>query len=148
MDDPNLDVKPDDILVLQNAGPTGAPGMPEAGAIPIPRKLAGVKDMVRISDARMSGTSFGTVVLHVSPESASGGALGLVRNGDRIELSVDRRQLNLLVDEKELAARRTQASVGRPAPARGYERLYLESVQQAHLGADFDILRHESLQSR
>ena len=146
VDDPNLDVKPDDILVLQNAGPTGAPGMPEAGALPIPKKLAGVKDMVRISDARMSGTAFGTVVLHVSPESAAGGALGLVRNGDRIELSVDTRRLDLLVDEKELARRRGEAPARRAAPARGYERLYLESVQQAHVGADFDFLRHESLQ--
>jgi dihydroxy-acid dehydratase len=140
VDDPNLDVKPDDILVLQNGGPLGAPGMPEAGALPIPKKLAGVKDMVRISDARMSGTAFGTVVLHVSPESAAGGPLGLVRSGDRIELSVDRRQLNLLVDEKELARRRTEV---RPIekPPRGYERLYLDHVQQAHLGCDFDFLR-------
>jgi dihydroxy-acid dehydratase len=144
IDDPDLDVKPDDILVLQNGGPIGAPGMPEAGALPIPKKLAGVKDMVRISDARMSGTAFGTVVLHVSPEAAAGGPLGLVRSGDRIELSVDRRQLNLLVDERELERRRAGI---RPAarPARGYERLYQDHVQQAHLGCDFDFLRHESL---
>jgi dihydroxy-acid dehydratase len=140
IDDPDLDVKPDDILVLQNGGPIGAPGMPEAGALPIPKKLAGVKDMVRISDARMSGTAFGTVVLHVSPESAAGGPLGLVRSGDRIELRVDRRELNLLVDDRELARRRTEA---RPVekPPRGYERLYLDHVQQAHLGCDFDFLR-------
>jgi dihydroxy-acid dehydratase len=144
VDAPDLDVKPDDILVLQNAGPIGAPGMPEAGALPIPKKLAGVKDMVRISDARMSGTAFGTVVLHVSPEAAAGGALGLVRTGDRIELSVDRRELNLLVDEKELARRRAEFKP-REKPARGYERLYLDHVQQAHLGCDFDFLRHESL---
>jgi dihydroxy-acid dehydratase len=144
IDDPDLDVRPDDILVLQNGGPLGAPGMPEAGALPIPKKLAGVKDMVRISDARMSGTAFGTVVLHVSPEAAAGGPLGLVRTGDRIELSVDRRRLDLLVDERELARRRAEFKP--PAlPPRGYERLYLEHVQQAHLGCDFDFLRHESL---
>ncbi|MBI3854635.1 MAG: dihydroxy-acid dehydratase [Planctomycetes bacterium] len=144
VDDPDLDVKPDDILVLQNGGPLGAPGMPEAGALPIPRKLSGLKDMVRISDARMSGTAFGTVVLHVSPEAAAGGPLGLVRGGDRIELSVDRRQLNLLVDDRELARRRAELRP-RVKPARGYERLYLDHVQQAHLGCDFDFLRHESL---
>jgi dihydroxy-acid dehydratase len=145
IDGPNLDVKPDDILVLQNAGPIGGPGMPEAGALPIPKKLTGVKDMVRISDARMSGTAFGTVVLHVSPEAAAGGPLGLVRSGDRIELSVDKRQLNVLVDAKELDARRTQQKPARPRPDRGYERLYFDHVQQAHLGCDFDFLRHPSL---
>jgi dihydroxy-acid dehydratase len=144
IDSPDLDVKADDILVLQNGGPLGAPGMPEAGALPIPKKLTGLKDMVRISDARMSGTAFGTVVLHVSPEAAAGGPLGLVRSGDRIELSVDRRQLNLLVDERELARRRSEFRPP-PKPARGYERLYLDHVQQAHLGCDFDFLRHESL---
>ena len=116
--------------------------MPEAGALPIPKKLAGVKDMVRVSDARMSGTAFGTVVLHVSPESAAGGPLGLVRSGDRIELSVDRRQLNLLVDPKELEKRKAPS---RPRPERGYDRLYFDHVQQAHLGCDFDFLRPESL---
>ncbi|OGO51695.1 MAG: dihydroxy-acid dehydratase [Chloroflexi bacterium RBG_16_68_14] len=146
IDDPDLDVRPDDFLVLQHAGPVGAPGMPEAGYLPIPRKLAGVKDMVRISDARMSGTAFGTVVLHVSPEAAVGGPLGLVRDGDLIELSVEKRQLNLLVAEDELRARRAGQAPSRPPPARGYERLYCESVQQAHLGADFAFLRHESLQ--
>ncbi len=146
VDDPDLDVRPDDFLVLQNAGPVGAPGMPEAGMLPIPKKLAGVKDMVRISDARMSGTAFGTVVLHVSPEAAAGGPLGLVRSGDRIELSADRRLINLLVDDRELA-RRAAERRPRPKPARGYERLYLDHVQQAHLGCDFDFLRHESLQS-
>jgi dihydroxy-acid dehydratase len=147
IDDPDLDVQPDDILVLQNAGPVGAPGMPEAGYLPIPRKLTGVKDMVRISDARMSGTAFGTVVLHVSPESAIGGPLGLVRNGDVIELSVARRQLNLLVSDAELERRRAEwTPTIRHAP-RGYEKLFLDSVQQAHLGADFDFLRHESLQT-
>jgi dihydroxy-acid dehydratase len=118
--------------------------MPEAGALPIPKKLAGVKDMVRISDARMSGTAFGTVVLHVAPEAAAGGPLALVRNGDRIELSVDRRRLDLLVDDAELARRRATLSPP-PIPARGYDRLYAQHVQQAHLGCDFDFLRHESL---
>jgi dihydroxy-acid dehydratase len=145
IDDPQLDVRPEDILVLKNAGPIGGPGMPEAGAIPIPKKLSGLKDMVRISDARMSGTAFGTVVLHVSPEAAAGGPLGLVQTGDRIELSVHRRELNLLVDESELARRRALQTPARPPPSRGYERLYFDHVQQAHLGCDFDFLRPESL---
>jgi dihydroxy-acid dehydratase len=146
VDDPNLDVTPDDFLVLQNAGPLGGPGMPEAGYLPIPKKLAGVKDMVRISDARMSGTAFGTIVLHVSPEAAAGGPLGLVRHGDLIELSVDKRQLNLLVSDEELAARRAAQPPPDPLPPRGYERLYFQTIQQAHLGADFDFLRHELLE--
>ena len=145
VDDPDLDVTPDDFLVLQNAGPIGGPGMPEAGYLPIPKKLTGVKDMVRISDARMSGTAFGTIVLHVSPEAAVGGPLGLVRDGDMIELSVDKRELNLLVDDQELEARRAALPPRQPAPARGYERLYFQSIQQAHLGMDFDFLRHEGL---
>jgi dihydroxy-acid dehydratase len=145
VDDPNLDVTADDFLVLQNAGPLGGPGMPEAGYLPIPKKLAGVKDMVRISDARMSGTAFGTIVLHVSPEAAAGGPLGLVRHGDLIELSVDKRQLNLLVSDEELAARRAAQPPPDPLPPRGYERLYFQTIQQAHLGADFDFLRHELL---
>jgi dihydroxy-acid dehydratase len=144
VDAPDLDVTPADILVLQNAGPLGGPGMPEAGALPIPRKLSGVKDMVRISDARMSGTAFGTVVLHVSPEAAAGGPLALVRNGDRIALSVDERRLDLLVDDAELSRRRVALSPP-PVPVRGYARLYAQHVQQAHLGCDFDFLRHESL---
>jgi dihydroxy-acid dehydratase len=142
IDDPDLDVAPDDVIVLQNAGPKGAPGMPEAGYVPIPRKLLqhGVKDMVRISDARMSGTAFGTIVLHVSPESAIGGPLGLVRDGDRITLDTAGRRLNLLVDETELAARRKNL----PPPAsgegrRGYERLYFETVTQAERGCDFSF---------
>jgi len=146
VDDPNLDVTPDDFLMLQNAGPLGGPGMPEAGYLPIPKKLAGVKDMVRISDARMSGTAFGTIVLHVSPEAAAGGPLGLVRHGDLIELSVDKRQLNLLVSDEELAARRAAQPPPDPLPPRGYERLYFQTIQQAHLGADFDFLRHELLE--
>ena len=144
VDSPDLDVAPDDILVLRQAGPLGGPGMPEAGALPIPKKLAGVTDMVRISDARMSGTAFGTVILHVSPEAAAGGPLALVRNGDRITLSVDDRRLDLLVDDTELERRRA-AFTPPPIPGRGYDRLYARHVQQAHLGCDFDFLRHESL---
>ncbi|MFN8998550.1 MAG: dihydroxy-acid dehydratase [Betaproteobacteria bacterium] len=142
IDDPALDVNADDFLVLQNAGPRSRSGMPEAGYLPIPRKLAqaGVKDMVRISDARMSGTAYGTVVLHVSPDSASGGPLAFVRNGDRIRLSVRERRLDLLVDEAELARRR--AGFAPPTLAeRGYRRLYADHVLQADQGADFDFLR-------
>ncbi|MEM7029429.1 MAG: IlvD/Edd family dehydratase [Chloroflexota bacterium] len=145
VDDPDLDVTPDDFLVLQNAGPIGGPGMPEAGYLPIPKKLKGVKDMVRISDARMSGTAFGTIVLHISPEAAVGGPLSLVRHGDMIELSVDKRSLNLLVDDEELARRKATQSERPPLPARGYERLYHQTIQQAHLGVDFDFLQHETL---
>ncbi|MFN9391255.1 MAG: dihydroxy-acid dehydratase, partial [Betaproteobacteria bacterium] len=142
IDDPALDVNADDFLVLQNAGPRSRSGMPEAGYLPIPRKLAqaGVKDMVRISDARKSGTAYGTVVLHVSPDSASGGPLAFVRNGDRIRLSVRERRLDLLVDEAELARRR--AGFAPPTLAeRGYRRLYADHVLQADQGADFDFLR-------
>jgi dihydroxy-acid dehydratase len=143
IDDPDLDVTPDSFLVLQNAGPLGAPGMPEAGYLPIPKKLAGVKDMVRISDARMSGTAFGTVVLHVSPEAAAGGTLGIVRTGDQIELSAERRALNLLVDDDELGRRRAElAGAPRAQAPRGYDYLYQRHCQQAHLGVDFDFLRH------
>ncbi len=140
VDSPDLDVTADDFLVLQNAGPIGAPGMPEAGYLPIPRKLQGVTDMVRISDARMSGTAFGSIVLHVTPEAAIGGPLALVRNGDLIELSVDKREINLLVDEGELERRRA-AFTPPPLPARGYERLYAQHVDQASTGMDFDFLR-------
>jgi dihydroxy-acid dehydratase len=147
VDDDALDVKAEDILVLQNAGPKGAPGMPEAGYIPIPRKLAqaGVKDMVRISDARMSGTAFGAIVLHVTPESAIGGPLALVRNGDCIRLDVPARRLDLLVDEAELTQRRKDwaAPPEREEDARGYRRLFLETVQQADQGCDFDFLAPE-----
>jgi dihydroxy-acid dehydratase len=141
IDDPDLDVTPDDVLVLQNAGPIGA-GMPEAGYLPIPAKLAraGVKDMVRISDARMSGTAFGTVILHVSPECAIGGPLGLVRSGDRIRVSVHERRLDVLAPDRELESRRPQAARP-PLPSRGYARLYAQSVLGAELGCDFDFLR-------
>jgi dihydroxy-acid dehydratase len=142
IDRDDLDVTVDSVLVLQNAGPLGGPGMPEWGMLPIPRKLLlqGVRDMVRISDARMSGTSYGTCVLHVSPESFVGGPLALVRDGDLISLDVPNRTLNLLVDEAELAARR--ASWSRPPVhySRGYGALYSERVTQAHEGCDFDFL--------
>ncbi|MEA2981810.1 MAG: hypothetical protein QOF09_3633 [Alphaproteobacteria bacterium] len=144
IDDPNLDVTPQTVMVLRNAGPIGAPGMPEAGALPIPKKLGskGLKDMVRLSDARMSGTAFGTVVLHVSPEAAAGGPLALVRDGDRIALDTKGRKLNLKVDAAELAKRRAQWKP--PAhPKRGYLRLYTERVTQAEHGCDFDFLAGE-----
>ncbi|MCB1510194.1 MAG: dihydroxy-acid dehydratase, partial [Hyphomicrobiaceae bacterium] len=140
IDDPDLDVTADDFLVLQNAGPKSDHAMPEAGFLPIPKKLLaqGVKDMVRISDARMSGTAYGTIVLHVAPESAAGGPLALVRNGDRIRLSVANQTIDLLVDEAELAARRavlgtTEGATGK----RGYDRMFRDSVLQAPEGCDF-----------
>jgi dihydroxy-acid dehydratase len=122
--------------------------MPEAGYIPIPRKLArsGVKDMVRISDGRMSGTAFGTIVLHVTPEAAIGGPLAYVRNGDRIRLSLSRREISLLVSEAELKARELAAPVKRPVAGRGYRKLFLQTVTQADQGVDFDFLRSASLQ--
>ena len=140
LDDPALDVDAACVLVLRYAGPKGAPGMPEAGYLPIPMKLAraGVKDMVRISDARMSGTAFGTIVLHVTPESAVGGPLGLVRTGDTIRLDVAGRRIDLLVDAAELARRTPVAA--RAAPARGYARLFHDTVLQADRGCDFDFL--------
>jgi dihydroxy-acid dehydratase len=146
MDDPDLDVTPDDVLVLQYAGPASPSGMPEAGYLPIPGKLAraGIKDMVRISDARMSGTAFGTIVLHVTPEAAQGGPLALVRSGDRIKLSVSQKRLDVLVDESELARRRAEDERKRAAlipPQRGYAKLYHDSVLQADQGCDFDFLR-------
>ena len=139
----DLDVHPGDILVLRNIGPKGAPGMPEAGAFPIPRKLLrqGVKDAVRISDGRMSGTAFGTVVLHVTPESAVGGPLAWVRTGDRIRLSVANRSLELLVGEEELAQRARATTQAVPTAARGYRQLFLKTVRQADEGVDFDFLR-------
>ncbi|MBI3328808.1 MAG: dihydroxy-acid dehydratase [Nitrospinae bacterium] len=142
VDDPDLEITPDDVMVLQNAGPVGAPGMPEAGYLPIPKKLLtkGVRDMVRISDARMSGTAFGTVILHISPEAAVGGPLGLVQTGDMIELDVPNRRLDLLVPEPELNARRMQWQPPSPAYKRGYGKLFLDHVLQAHQGCDFDFL--------
>jgi dihydroxy-acid dehydratase len=143
VDDPNLDVTADDFMVLQNAGPKSGYAMPEAGYLPIPSKLAraGVKDMVRISDARMSGTAYGTIVLHVSPEAAVGGALALVKNGDRIRLSVKERRIDLLVSEDELRKRRSVWKSPGTAPVRGYAKLYMDHVLQAEHGCDFDFLR-------
>jgi len=140
IDDPDLDVSPDDFLVLQNAGPLSASGMSEAGYLPIPGKLArvGVKDMVRISDARMSGTAYGSIVLHVTPDAASGGPLGKVRNGDRIRLSVVERRLDLLVAPEELARRQIMPP---SVPERGYAVLYRREILQADHGCDFDFLR-------
>ena len=147
VDDPGLDVATGDVLVLKSAGPKGAPGMPEAGYIPIPKKLAqqGVKDMVRISDARMSGTAFGSIVLHVTPESAVGGPLALVQNGDRIRLDVPARKLELLVGKAELEARRKKwkKPAPRPEDRRGYRKLFLASVTQADRGCDFDFCAPE-----
>jgi len=142
IDDENLPVTPDTVLVLQNAGPIGGPGMPEWGMLPIPKKLLkqGVRDMVRISDARMSGTAAGTVVVHIAPEAAAGGPLALVEDGDVIELDVEGRRLHLEVTDVELARRKARWT---PPPAhetRGYLKLYLEHVLQADRGADFDFL--------
>ncbi len=145
IDDPGLDITEDDFMVLQNAGPKSQSGMPEAGYLPIPKKLSrrGVTDMVRISDARMSGTAFGTIVLHVTPEAAVAGPLALVRTGDRIKLSVKDRRIDLLVDEAQLTARR--AALGQlldnPATLRGYNKLYAEEVLQADEGCDFGFLQ-------
>jgi dihydroxy-acid dehydratase len=146
IDSDDLDVQADDVLVLRHIGPKGA-SMPEAGYIPIPRKLAraGVKDMVRISDGRMSGTAFGTIVLHVTPESAIGGPLAQVRNGDRIRLSVSRRQITLLISDAELSQRMRDHPVVEPTAPRGYRKLFLQSVTQADQGADFDFLQAETV---
>lgn len=142
IDDPALAVEASDFLVLQNAGPHSAAAMPEAGYLPIPKKLAarGIKDMVRISDARMSGTAFGTVILHVTPDAASGGPLALVRTGDRIRLSVRERSIDLLVDAAVLAARAGPATAP-PVPERGYARLYAQEILGADGGCDFAFLR-------
>jgi dihydroxy-acid dehydratase len=144
IDNPSLEVGADDVLVLRNAGPKGAPGMPEAGYLPIPKKLAmmGVKDMVRISDARMSGTAFGTIVLHITPESAAGGPLSLVKTGDIICLDVAARSIDLLVDNAELLQRRADLAKTPPleSPQRGYAHLFNASVLQADEGCDFDFM--------
>jgi dihydroxy-acid dehydratase len=143
VDDPALDITDKDIMVLQNAGPNSDSAMPEAGYLPIPKKLAsaGVKDMIRVSDARMSGTAFGTIVLHVTPDAAAGGPLALVRNGDRIKLSVKSRTIDLLVDDAELKKRAAQLKGKPPAPARGYAKLYAEQILGADQGCDFEFLR-------
>jgi dihydroxy-acid dehydratase len=143
IDAPDLDVRADDVLVLRNAGPLGAPGMPEWGFLPIPKKLlqAGVRDMVRISDARMSGTAFGTVVVHVAPEAAAGGPLAVVRTGDMIELDVAKRRLDMLVEDSEISRRLRDGQSPAPGVERGYGWLYQRHVRQADEGCDFDFLR-------
>jgi dihydroxy-acid dehydratase len=142
MADPDLDCDENTVLVLRHAGPVGAPGMPEWGNLPIPKKLLqrGVRDLLRISDARMSGTHYGTCVLHVSPEAAVGGALALVKSGDWIELDVPGRRLHLDVSDDELARRRAAWVPPPPAAARGWTRLYQQHVTQAHEGCDLDFL--------
>ena len=142
IDSPDLDVNADDILVLQNAGPRSPSGMPEAGYLPIPKKLAkvGVKDMVRISDARMSGTAFGTIVLHVTPEADLGGPLALVQNGDRIRLSAAAKTIDLLVTPEELERRRSALPPASTQPSRGYRKLYHDTILPAPKGCDFDFL--------
>jgi dihydroxy-acid dehydratase len=148
IDDPGLDVDGNSVLVLRGCGPKGYPGMPEVSNMAIPKKLLekGVKDLVRICDGRMSGTAFGTVVLHVSPEAALGGPLAKLQNGDVIELNVPARTLNVKLSDEELAARTPSAAMNEAlaSPARGWERLYIEHVDQAHLGADLDFLRGAS----
>jgi len=143
IDDERVAIDENSVLVLKHVGPRGAPGMPEWGAAPIPARLLkrGVKDMVRISDARMSGTSYGTVVLHVAPESAIGGPLALVRDGDEIELDVPRRSLTLKVSDEELARRRAAWKPRPPHFTRGYGKLFLDQVLQANEGVDFDYLK-------
>ena len=140
IDDPSLQIVPESVLVLRNAGPVGA-GMPEAGCLTIPRRLAsqGVRDMVRVTDARMSGTAFGTVVLHCCPEAVSGGPLALVRDGDPIELNVDERRIDLCVEPSELDRRRAGIVQPKP-PGRGWGSLHARSVLPARLGADLDFL--------
>jgi dihydroxy-acid dehydratase len=144
VDDPDLDVDADTVLVLRGCGPKGYPGMPEVSNLPLPPKLLrqGVRDMVRICDGRMSGTAYGTVVLHVAPEAAAGGPLALIRTGDWIELDVAARTLNVDLPAEELAARKpsTEAAAGYAAPVRGWERLYVDHVRQADTGADLDFL--------
>jgi L-arabonate dehydrase len=142
IDTPDLNIDQNSVIVLQGVGPKGYPGMPEVGNVDLPKKLVlqGVKDMVRISDGRMSGTAYGTVVLHVSPESSVGGTLALVKDGDEIELDVERRLLHLHVSDEELAQRRAAWVAPDPLAERGYVKLYIDHVEQAHLGADMDVL--------
>ena len=142
INDPDLPITPDSVLVLRNAGPLGGPGMPEYGMLPIPDRLLaqGVRDMVRISDARMSGTSYGACVLHVAPESFVGGPLALVRDGDLITLDVPNRALRLEVSDDELAERRAAWVAPQPRFERGYGSLYAAHITQADQGCDFDFL--------
>ena len=143
VDDPNLNIDESSIMVLKNVGPVGYPGMPEVGNMAIPKKLLekGITDMVRISDGRMSGTGFGTVVLHISPEAAKGSTLAIVKDGDQIALDVKNRTLQLLVDEEEIIKRKAEWTSSHPKADRGYVKMYQEHVEQAHLGADMDFLR-------
>ena len=148
IDDPDLDVTPDDVLVMKNGGPIGAPGMPEWGFLPIPKKIlaTGVRDMVRISDARMSGTAFGTVVVHASPESANGGPLSAVEDGDQITLDVPNRRLSLDISESEMDARIKSNYENGPEFQRGFKWLHARHITQADKGCEFDFLRSEALQ--
>ena len=141
--DPEYDVPDDAVLVLRNCGPRGYPGMPEVANMPLPKKVLsrGIRDMVRISDARMSGSAFGTVVLHVSPEAAAGGPLSIVQAGDMIALNVDNRRLDLLITAEEFASRvASRTTADKPGEAWGYEALYKKSVNDASEGADFQFL--------
>jgi dihydroxy-acid dehydratase len=142
IDDPRLDIDENCVMVLKNCGPKGYPGMAEVGNMPLPPKVLkkGITDMVRISDARMSGTAYGTAVLHIAPEAAAGGPLALVKNGDLIELDVEQRKLQLHVSAAELARRRAQWKPPQPHALRGYVKLYVEHVNQASEGADLDFL--------
>jgi dihydroxy-acid dehydratase len=143
IDDPALDINENSVIVLKNVGPVGYPGMPEVGNVDLPEKLLkkGIKDMIRISDGRMSGTAAGTVILHVSPESAIGGALALVKDGDMIELDVEKRKLNLDISDEELKKRKAAWKAPEPMATRGYVKFYIDHVQQAHLGVDLDLLQ-------
>jgi dihydroxy-acid dehydratase len=147
IDSPDLPVDTSSVLVLQNAGPKGVPGFPEWGSIPVPKKLLkeGITDLVRISDSRMSGTAFGTVVLHIAPEAAAGGLLGLVEEGDLIELNVASRRLQLQVDEATLSRRKQAWQSPATRHLRGYPKLYIDHVLQADEGCDFDFLRPDSI---
>jgi len=146
IDLPELDIDENCVIVLKGVGPKGYPGMPEVGNVDLPEKLIlkGVKDMVRISDGRMSGTAYGTVVLHVSPESSIGGTLAIVQNGDMITLDVENRFLQLNVPDEEIARRKSAWKKPEPLASRGYVRIYLDHVEQADLGADLDILTGKS----
>lgn len=144
VEDPNLDVKPNDVLMLRNAGPLGGPGMPEWGMLPIPTKLLreGVRDMIRVSDARMSGTSYGACILHVAPEAAIGGPLALVRTGDTIRVDVENRRIDMIVDDAELERRKAEWTAPKPYFARGYGAMFARHVRQANEGCDFDFLEY------
>jgi len=145
IDDPALNIQPDDILVMRNSGPIGGPGMPEWGFLPLPKKILamGIRDMVRLSDARMSGTAFGTVIVHVAPESASGGPLGAVQTGDEISLDVPNRKLDLCVPDREIKRRLSEIPNVKESVTRGYSWMYSQHVLQSDEGCDFDFLKHE-----